>query len=288
MSDAYSQAQQSANRQGHWQRQAVMVRSRADEHVPFPPAGSDAVERRDARGLRRCRDPAKHAGFRGGAGARRGRARGDSGKRGRPDHEGLPGRIIRPRRAGRGRDEVRQPRDPAGQGADGQRRQGGCRGGALRPLGRDQPGRHRYRRHARPARRHRRAARRHQPRHRGLCRTGASTPPYRGGRPHLAAACAADAVRAEARRICRGAAPLEAAAAAPAPRDAGAAIRRRGRHARRPRRQGIAGRGKTGRRNSSCRCPTRPGTPTATASRRRPRCSPFSPAPAARSRATFR
>ena len=83
-------------------------------------------------------------------------------------------------------------------------------------------------------------------------------------------------------------APLAAAAAALAPRDAGAAIRRRGRHARRPRRQGIAGRGKTGARNSSCRCPTRPGTPTATASRKRPPCSRSSPAPAARSRATFR
>ena len=73
-----------------------------------------------------------------------------------------------------------------------------------------------------------------------------------------------------------------------AQRDAGAAIRRRGRHARRPRRQRIEGRGRTGGRNSSCRCPTRPGTPTATASRKRPRCSPSSPAPAARSRATFR
>ena len=36
-----------------------MVRSRADEHVPLPPAGSDAVERGDARGLRRCRIPCK-------------------------------------------------------------------------------------------------------------------------------------------------------------------------------------------------------------------------------------
>ena len=186
MSDAYSQAQQRPRipqPRGHWQGQAGMVRSRADEHVPLPPAGADAVERCDARDLRRCRMPAKHAGFRGRAGARRSRDRRDSGKRGRSDHGRLPGRIIRPRRAGRGRDAVRQPRDPAGQGADRQCRQGRCRGGALCPLGRDQPGRHRYRRHARPARRHRRAARRYRPRHRGLCRTGAPAPPYRLSSP---------------------------------------------------------------------------------------------------------
>ena len=78
------------------------------------------------------------------------------------------------------------------------------------------------------------------------------------------------------------------AAAAIARRDAGAAIRRRRRHARRPRRQGIAGCGTAGRRSSSCRCPRRPGTPIATASRKRRPCSPSSPAPAARSRATCR
>ena len=133
--------------------QAGMVRSRADEHVPLPAAGADAVERRDARDLRRCRMPAKHAGFRGRAGARRSRDRRDSGERGRPDHGRLPGRIIRPRSAGGRRDAVRQPRDSPRQGADRQRRQGRCRRGALCPLGRDQPGRHRYRRHARPARR---------------------------------------------------------------------------------------------------------------------------------------
>ena len=127
-----------------------MVRSRADEHLPLPPACPDAVERRDARDLRRCRDPAEHAGFRGGAGARRGRARRHSGKRCGTDHECVQGRIIRPRRAGRGRDAVRQSRHPPGQGADRQRRQGGRGGRALRALGRDQPGRDRYRRHARP------------------------------------------------------------------------------------------------------------------------------------------
>ncbi len=171
----------------------------------------------------------------------------DSGQRRRADHDCVPGRIIRPRRAGRGRDPVRQPRHPARQGADGQRGEGRCRGGALCPLGRDQPGRHRYRRHARASRRHRRAARRHRSRHRGLCQIGTSTPAYPRGRPYLAAACAADAVRAEARRIRRGAAPLETAAAPIAQRDAGAAIRRRGRHAGGAGRQRTEGRGKAGR-----------------------------------------
>ena len=273
---------------GHWQRQAGMVRSRADEHVPVPAACPDAVERCDARGMRRCRMPAEHARFRGRAGPRRSRGRRDSGRCGRPDHDGLPGRIIRSRRAGGGRDPVRQSRDPPRQGADRQRRESGRRRRALRALGRDQPGRDRYRHHARPARRHRCAARRHRPRHRGLCQAGAPASQHRGGRPHLAAARAADAVRAEARRICRGLAPLAQAAAAVARRDAGTAIRRRRRHARRPRRQGIAGRGTTGARNSNCRCPRRPGTPIATASRKRLPCSPSSPAPAARSPATFR
>ncbi len=40
-------------------------------------------------------------------------------------------------------------------------------------------------------------------------------------------------------------------------------------------------------RNSSCRCPRHPGTPTATALRRRRPCSPSSPAQAARSRAMY-
>ena len=156
--------------EGHWQEQAGMVRSRADEHVPLPAAGADAVECRDARDLRRCRMPAKHAGFRGRAGARGSRDRRDSGGRGRPDRGRLPGRIIRPRRAGRCGHAIRQPRDPPRQGADRPCRQGRRRGRALRALGRDQPGRHRHRRHARPARRHRRAARRHRPRHRGFRR----------------------------------------------------------------------------------------------------------------------
>ena len=94
--------------------------------------------------------PAEHAGFRGGAGARRGRARGDSGERapGRSRTPARPNHSTSPRLADAAT-PVRQSRHPAGQGADRQRRQGGCRGRALRALGRDQPGRHRYRAHAR-------------------------------------------------------------------------------------------------------------------------------------------
>ena len=247
MSDAYSQRSRQAYRatpqsRGIGSGRREWLGRAQHEHVPLAPACPDAVERRHARGLRRCRMPAAHARFRGRAGARRSRDRRHSGRRGRPDRERLQGRIIRPRRAGRGRDAVRQSRDPPGQGADRRCRQSRRRRRALRALGRDQPGRDRYRHHARPARRHRCAARRSRPRHRRLCQAGATASRHRGGRPHLAAARAADAVRAEARRICRGAAPLAHAAAAIAQRDAGAAVRRRRRHARRARRQGIGGR----------------------------------------------
>ena len=236
MSNAYSHVQQTQPPRPHWQRQAVMVRSRADEHVPLPIACPSPVECCDARGMRRCGMPAEHARFRGRACAGRSRARGDSGRCGRPDHDGLPGRSIRSRRAGGRRDQIRQPCDPPRQSPDNERGQSKRRGGALRPLGRDQPGRDRYRDHARPSRRDRCAARRHRARHRGLRRAGASTPRYRGGRPHLAAARLADAVRTEACRICRSATSVASAAATPAPRDAGVAVRRRRRHARRPRR----------------------------------------------------
>ena len=201
----------------------------------------------------------------------------------------LQGRIIRSRRAGRGRDPVRQSRHPAGQGADRRGRQDRCRGRALRALGRDQPGRHRYRRHARPARGDRCAARRYRPRHRRLRHAGATsiaTPPMVGA--HLAAACAADAVRAEARRICGGTCIARArgcsgcaarrwrcSSAAPPARWRRSATRA----SRSPR---------SSPRSSSCRCRMRPGTPIATASRKPPRCSPSSPAPAARSRAMCR
>ncbi len=201
---------------------------------------SDAVERRDARGLRRSRVPAAHARFRSSAGARRSRS----------SESFRPARPIRSRNAcqapnhstsrrlAEAATRVRQSRDPAGQGADRQSRQDGCRGRALRALGRDQPGHHRHRAPCSTLRAgidalladiDRAIA--------GFAALARAAPPHRRGRAHLAAACAADAVRAEARGICRGAAPLAAAAAAPAQRGAGAAIRRRGRHARRARRQ---------------------------------------------------
>ena len=51
------------------------------EHIPLAPACADAVGRRDARGVRRCRIPAEYAGFRGRAGARGSRLRRHSRKR---------------------------------------------------------------------------------------------------------------------------------------------------------------------------------------------------------------
>ena len=103
---------------------------------------------------------------------------------------------------------------------------------------------------------------------------------------HLAAARVADAVRAQARRICRGAASLAHAAAAVARRD-GWRCNSAARPARSPPLATRDCRSRSSwRRNSSCRCRMRPGTPIATASRRPPRCWRFSPAPAARSPAT--
>ena len=77
-------------------------------------------------------------------------------------------------------------------------------GRALCPLGRHQPGRDRYRRHADLARRHRRAAGRSRSRHRRVCQTGSTASHHRGGGAHLAAACLADAVRTQTGGICRG------------------------------------------------------------------------------------
>ena len=184
MSDAYSQR----NRLPRLSERFGIGRGRREwlgrahhEHFPLAPARAHAVERRHARGLRRRDVSAAHARFRSRAGARRGGNRRDPRKRGRPDRESLQGRIVRSRRAGRGRDALRQSRDPAGQGAHRRCRQGRRRGGALRALGRHQPGRDRHRRHADPARRHRRAAGRPRSRHRGLCQAcddSIATPPW--------------------------------------------------------------------------------------------------------------
>ena len=122
---------------------------------------------------------------------------------------------------------------------------------------------------------------------RGLCQTGAPASQHARGRPHLAAARAADAVRAQARRICRSACTVRRSACS------GCATRRwhcssAAPPARSPPSATRDCRSRNGwRRNSSCRCRRRPGTPIATASRKPRPCSPFSPAPAARSPATF-
>ena len=97
---------------------------------------------------------AAHARLRGGAGARRSRARRHSGPRRRR-------RSPRPASAERydlaalaeAAAAAGNIADPAGQGADRRSRQDRCGGGGLCPLGRHQPGRHRHRAGARTARR---------------------------------------------------------------------------------------------------------------------------------------
>ena len=88
-SDAYSQARRDGGglARGIGRGMRGWLGRAHHEYRPFPPARTDAVERRDARGLRRCRMPAEHARFRGRAGARRSRRRRDSGERRRPDRE---------------------------------------------------------------------------------------------------------------------------------------------------------------------------------------------------------
>ena len=144
----------------------------------------------------------------------------------------------------------------------------------------------RYRQMLDSARGDRSAARRYRPRHGRLCEAGATHRNTAGRCPHLAAACAADAVRAQARRNMPRPCIVRASACSDCARDAGVAVRRRRRNAGRARRQGNGPSPNDWRRNSSCRCRTRHGTPIATASRKRLPCSPSSPAPAARSPAT--
>ncbi len=112
--------------------------------------------------------------------------------------------------------------------------------------------------------------------------------PHRVGRPYVAAARRADAVRAQACRLCGGACALARAAEAPAQGGAGAAIRRRRRHARGARRSRASTSPSGWPPCSTCRCRTRPGTPTATGLPSSPQPLPSLPAPAARSPATSR
>ncbi len=122
----------------------------------------------------------------------------------------------------------------------------------------------------------------------GLHHARREAPAYGDGRAHLAAAGSADAVRAESRGLCGGADPLARAAEAGAQRGAGAAIRRRHRHARGARRP-------RARRRHRLRQGTRPAAagrtvayPQGPARRSRELRSRSSPAPAARSRAMSR
>ena len=113
--------------------------------------------------------------------------------------------------------------------------------------GASRPGPDRQRADARAARRDRRAAHRPQPRHRRLHGDRRPPPPHRRGGAHLAPARAADAVRAQARGLCRRAGALARAAAPAAQGSAGAAIRRRRRNAGGARRERPCGHRPAGR-----------------------------------------
>ncbi len=182
---------------------------RADEPAIF--------ERGDARDRVGSGAAAAHAA--GGGSACRGRslARRDPGSRRKADRQCLPGEILRHRRARHGGGLRRQSRHTAGQGADRRGRQARCRSRALRALGRHQPGHHRYRAGARIARGDRRPHHRNRSRDPGFHHARRKAPAYADGRAHLAAACAADAVRAESRGLCRGADARARAAEAGAP-----------------------------------------------------------------------
>ena len=252
-----------------------------------PPAGSDAVERGDAHGLRRCRQPCRACWI----SRPRWRAPkprwGSFRPRRPPDRAGVPGESFDLAAPGRGRAEVRQPRHPARQGADGQCRQGGSRGGAYVHCGATSQ---------------------------DVIDTGAMLE-LRAGIDVLLAdinrAIAGFAGLARQHRHTPVVARTWLQHALPMPfglklAEYAAALHRSKLRLQRVRREtlalqfgGAAGTlaalGDNGLQvaeqlagSSSCRCPLRPGTPTATASRRRPRFSPSSPAPAARSRATFR
>ena len=95
--------------------------------------------------------------------------------------------------------------DRRGRCADASGRRARPGGGEFRALGRHQPGCHRHRAGARAARRDRRAGRRSRRGDQGLHRARRPPPPHARGRAHVDAARAADAVRAQARRLCRGA-----------------------------------------------------------------------------------
>ena len=207
-------------------------------------------------------------------------------ERGGSDRDRLPRRIIRPRRPGRSRDAVRQSRDPPRQGVDRERRQSdadaaryvhwgatsqdvidtgtmlGLRAGIdalLADTGRAIAG------FAKLARQHRDTP--------VVARTWlqhALPMPFGLSSPNMPrrcivrrSGCSGCATR---RWHCNSAAP-PARSPPSGPRDCRSQ--------------------KDWRKNSSCRCRRRPGTPTATASRKPLPCSPSWPAHAARSPATF-
>ena len=160
--------------EGHWQGQAGMVRSRAYEHVPLPllaPMLSSAAMRAicdDVACLQNMLDfEAGLARAEAAIGVIPASAAGPIAAACRAESFDLAALAEAATRSG----NLAIPLVKA-LTAHVAKTDAGCR--ALCPLGCDQPGRHRHRRHARPARRHRCAARRHRPRRRGFCGTGAT------------------------------------------------------------------------------------------------------------------
>ena len=122
----------------------------------------------------------------------------------------------------------------------------------------------------------------------GVHHAGRAPSPHPDGRAHLDAARRAHAVRAQACRLRGGARAFARTSATTATRGAGAAIRRRCRHARRARRARPRGRpapGRFARSAAAGRALAHPSRPTG---RGRERHSRSSPEPAARSPAMFR
>ena len=260
------------------------------EHLPVTPARAHAVERRHARGLRRCDLSAVYAGFRSSAGACR------SGDRRHP-------RRVQPLRSP-------QPARPKafdlGALAEAATRSGNLAIPLVKALtasvARADAEAARYVHWGATSQDvidtaamltlaggDRRAAAGSRSRHRRLCQTGKATsrtPPWSArtwlqhalpmpfGLKLAEYAAALHRSRIRLQRMRK--------------RDAGAAVRRRRGDAGSARRQRMARCRETRRRNLSCRCRKRRGTPIATAWRRRLRCWPSSRAPAARSPAMCR
>ena len=245
-----------------------------DPLVPFVAPGAAVFQRGNARRPGRPRAPPAHARFRSGAGARRGRdrrscRRATSASSPRPAE---PNSTISPRwpKRSSAAGNLAIPLVNALTAEVGQTQPEGRR---LRALGRHQPGRHRHRHGARTARRDRRADPRSRPRHQGASSrwpaATAATSRWRARCCSRRCRCrSGSSSRATPRRWraratgCGGCARKRwcCSSAAPPARSRRSATRASTCPSGSP-------------RCSTSPCPTRPGTPTATASPRSPRRS---------------